>query len=132
MPFALLTLGILFIVIGFQDTYKQFGAQVASDSASFIWFLIAIGAVGALGYVKPLEIPSRAVLALIMIALFLGAAGKANFFTNFTSGIKQGASASVSEIGAPVQGASSGVSSGGSGSNLLGSVGKAAAIFSGF
>lgn len=123
MPFALLTLGILFIVIGFQDTYKQFGAQVQKDFTgpnSFIWFIIAIGAVGSLGYVKELEGFSRAMLALILISLFIGAVNKGGFFNNLSTGLSSGDTASVDPIGTPIVGSPSGNAGGGGG--ILGTI----------
>lgn len=115
MPFALLTIGLIFVVVGFQDTYKQFGNQVVSDftgQKSFFWWLVAIGAVGALGYVKDLRTFSRAFMALIVVSIFLSNQG---FFQNFISGINTGATAPVDPIGTALPATGSGASSGGGG-----------------
>lgn len=118
MPFALLTIGMLLIITGFQDTYKQFGTQLEKDFSgpnSFIYFLVAIGAVGAIGYVKELESFSRAMLALIIVALFLGAVNKGGFLNNLTGGLQSGSNSPVDPIGTPLQGGNGGSSSSGSG-----------------
>lgn len=124
MPFAFLIIGILLIVVGFQDTYKQFGAQVEKDVPSFIWFFVAIGLVGAIGYVDELKSFSRALLALILVSLFLGAVNKGGFFNNFVTGVQSGTTAPVNNIGAPLSSSSSGVSSGGSGGGGSGGLGS--------
>ena len=138
MPFALLFVGMLLIITGFQDTYKQLGTQVQKDftgNNNFIYWIIAIGIVGAIGYVKEFQTMSRAFIGLIIVAMFLsqksGTAQGIQFFQNFTSGIQSGSNAPVDAIGTPLPatGGSSGSTSGG-GSGILGDVGSIASFAS--
>ena len=132
MPFALVTVGILFIVVGFQDTYKAFGTQVQKDftgQGNFIYWLVAIGIVGAIGYVKEFQTFSRAFIGLLIVAMFLsqkgGIAQGITFFQNFNSGVQAGTTAPVDAVGTNLQGsASSNTSSstGGGGSSIINDV----------
>lgn len=119
MPFALTTIGILFIVVGFQDTYKAFFTQVESDfsgSDSFIYWFVSIGIVGSLGYIPELKTFSRASMALILIVMFI--ANKGGVFAQFNQQITAGSTAAVNPIGDAVQGTSSGSTSSSSGGIL--------------
>lgn len=92
MPFILTIGGLLLIVTGFQNTHKQLGNQLVSDFTgqnNFIFWVAALGAVGALGYVKELEPFSRAFLVLILIGIFLSHKG---FFTQFNTALSQSSS----------------------------------------
>lgn len=92
MPFALALIGLLLVVTGFQNTHKQLGSQIASEfsgSNNFIYWVAALGAVGALGYIKPLEPFSRAFLVLIIVSIFLANKG---FFTQFNNALKSSSS----------------------------------------
>jgi len=74
MPFALVTIGLLMIVTGAKDTYKEFGEQLRSDFTgenNFLYWLASIGAIGAIGYVEPLKPLSRAFMALIIIVMIV-------------------------------------------------------------
>jgi hypothetical protein len=130
MPFALTTIGLFMIVIGFQDTYKQAGTLIAGDLTgknNFIYWIAAMGIVGGLGYIKGLENFSRALLALVLVVIFLSNKG---FFAQLSSSLSSGTSQAPATIGANLQGGSSGssVSSSTSGgvSGILGDVGTAA------
>lgn len=119
MPFALLVIGLILIVTGFQNTYAQFGAQLDEDFTgqnNFFYWVIAIGLIGALGYIKSLQGFSRAVMALILIAMFLtmrnGSAQGAEFFSSFNSQLSAGTTT------APLPaGGSAGATTGGSGAS---------------
>lgn len=123
MPFALVFVGLLLIITGFQNTYKQFGAQVQGDfsgKGNFLYWLLAILIVGAIGYVKSLQGFSRAFMALILLSILLsnksGTAQGITFFSNLVTGVNTGSTTQVDSIGDPLQGgntASSGNSSGG-------------------
>lgn len=82
MGFVLVIIGLLMVITGARGTYAQFGAQVASEftaqpggGPSFTTWLLAIGAVGALGYIPTLQIISRWLMALVVISLFLSQKG---------------------------------------------------------
>lgn len=81
MPFALVTIGLLLIVTGAKNTYSAFGGQVISDFTgpqNFTTWLVAIGAVGAVGYVEELKPLSRAFMALIIISFVIKNGGVFN------------------------------------------------------
>lgn len=126
MPFALVTVGLLLIVTGFQNTYAAFGKQVENDftgPGNFIYWLIAIGVVGAVGYSKTFETPSRAFIALIIIAMFVK--NDSGVFAKLTAQISSGTTGEANTIGAPLTGATGSGSSGGGGnpfSNIAGDV----------
>lgn len=132
MPFALTFVGLLLIVTGFQNTYKQFGALVQGDftgSGNFIYWLASIGIIGGLGYIKGLESFSRAFMFLILLVLFIGAYKKnSNIFGEVQGDIASG-STSTSPIGAPL-GGGGGSSSSGSGGFNLSNIGQDASIVS--
>jgi hypothetical protein len=95
MPFALVFIGLLMIVSGAKNTYKEFGAQLVTDftgDQNFLWWVVALGGVGALGYYAPLRGFSRAFIALILIAMMLaqqrGTSG--GFFAMFDAALKSG------------------------------------------
>lgn len=124
MPFALTFIGLLLIITGFQNTYKQFGAMVQGDFTgenNFLYWMAAIAVIGGLGYIKGLEGFSRAFMFLILIAL-VAATYKKNpqIFANIKSGIDTGTTTKVDPIGASLTGGggSGGSSSTGSGFNL--------------
>jgi hypothetical protein len=90
MPFALTVIGLLLIVTGVRNTYAQFGAQVQRDvmgDKGFIRWIIALGAVGAIGYVKDLRTFSHYFMALILISMVLSNQG---FFQKFQAAIDAG------------------------------------------
>jgi hypothetical protein len=93
MPFALITIGLLLVVTGFGNTYSEFSKQLEGDFTgknNFLYWIVAIVAIGALGYVKELEPFSRMFLALIVVAIFLSNSKSGNdFFSKFNQGIAQ-------------------------------------------
>ncbi len=120
MPFALTFAGLLLIILGFQNTYKEFGQQVQSDfsgEGNFLYWMISLMVVGSLGYIKGWETFSRLFMGLIIVAIVLseksGTAQGINFFSNLLSGIASGTSTRVNSIG---EGLPAGGSGGGGGS----------------
>lgn len=92
MPFALLIIGLLLVVAGFQNTHKELGSQIVNDFTgqnNFIYWIAAIGIVGALGYVKALEPFSRMFLALILVSIFLANKG---FFNQLNASLTKSTS----------------------------------------
>ena len=78
MPYAFIVLGLLMIVTGARNTFRQFGAQVAGDftgPGNFTYWIASLGGVGALGYVRVLRPFSIAFMTLIVIALILARQG---------------------------------------------------------
>ncbi|MEB2519810.1 hypothetical protein SOP85_31015, partial [Pseudomonas sp. YuFO20] len=85
MPFALVIIGLLMIITGINNTYSQFGSQLQQDftgSKSFVVWILALGSVGALGYIKDLRQFSHYFMALILISMILSNKG---VFQNFQS-----------------------------------------------
>lgn len=90
MPFALITIGLALIVSGIKNTQSQLGAQVVKDftgAGNFIYWVLAIFCVGALGYIPQLDKFSKAFMGLIIVALFISNKG---FFSQFTVAIQSG------------------------------------------
>jgi hypothetical protein len=134
MPFALTTIGLLFIITGFQDTYKQFFTEVEGDFTgpqSFIYWLISFGVVGSLGYIDELKTFSRVSMALILLAMIL--ADKGGVFSKFTQAVQQGSTTPVNAPGdnLPATGSnqnSTGNSTSASANDTLQTVGQIASI----
>jgi hypothetical protein len=81
MPFALVIIGLLMIVTGVRNTHAAFGQQIITDFTgpqNFTTWLVAIGAVGALGYIEPLKPLSRAFMTLIIISFVVKNGGVFN------------------------------------------------------
>lgn len=100
MPFALTLIGLLLVITGFQNTHKELGSQIASDftgNNNFIYWIAALGVVGALGYVKALEPFSRAFLVLILLSIFLSNKG---FFSQFNNALTKASNSNPS--GTPI------------------------------
>ena len=128
MPFALVAVGMLLIITGFQNTYSQFGSQVAKDftgEGNFIYWVVAIGVVGLIGYNKNMETFSRTFIALILVVIFLSNSG---FAEKFTQALKEGTSTKPLPAGG-IQ-ASSGGGGGEGGGNFLSTVSQGASIIS--
>jgi hypothetical protein len=121
MPYALIVIGIAMIIAGARNTYQQLGTQLVADFRGFVWWLLAILIVGALGYVPAFKPVTRAFLVLILIVMVLRNGGFAQqFLTALQKGPQQIASA-------PDAAAQASASSGGAASNNpLGSVSSAA------
>jgi len=71
MPFVLIIVGTVMLVAAVQGTQAQLGSQIATDGQGFLKYAIAVGAVGAVGYVSDLRTISRLFMALILISLVL-------------------------------------------------------------
>ena len=78
------------VITGARGTSVQFGQQLASEFRgpnNFTYWLLAIGIVGAAGYVQALQPISRMLMALIIISIFLSHKG---FFANFNKALQSG------------------------------------------
>jgi hypothetical protein len=94
MGLPLLIIGLLMVITGGRGTYAQFGSQVASEfqggKGSFTYWILAIGAIGAVGYVPQLQTVSRWMLTLVIVSLFLSHKG---FFAQFQAALAAGPTA---------------------------------------
>lgn len=87
MPFALLIVGIMLVLVGYQGTQAQFFALLKGDftgSGNFIYWVVSILVIGGLGYIPKLKGVSDSFLVLIIVVLFLSHKG---FFAQFNSQI---------------------------------------------
>lgn len=90
MGYALVIAGLLMVVTGGRGTYQQFGKLIAGDFTgpnNFTYWIVGLGAVGAVGYIDALRTISRLFMALVIIGLFLSNKG---FFAKFTEALKTG------------------------------------------
>lgn len=74
MAFALIFIGALLAVSAVRGTTSQLGALVRSDftgQGNFIWWVAVVLAIGAIGYIRPLQALSKAFLGLIIVVLLL-------------------------------------------------------------
>ncbi len=95
MAFVFTIVGLLMIITGVKGTYAQAGSQIAGDftgSQPFTYWVAAIIAVGALGYIDSLRAVSRMFLTLILVSMVIANRG---FFSKFTDALKQGPIAPV-------------------------------------
>lgn len=98
MPYALVIIGLILIITGILNTYAQLAAQLQSDftgSNGFIVWMIALGLVGAMGYIKDLREFSHYFMALILISFILSNKG---VFQKFTAAIKAGPTAPTAGV----------------------------------
>jgi len=90
MPFALVIIGLIMIVTGARNTHVAFAKQVQSDFTgqnNFLTWVVALGAVGSLGYVDKLRQLSHYFMALIIIGMLLSNRG---FFAQFSKALATG------------------------------------------
>lgn len=89
MPFAIAAVGIILLVVVLRGTEKQFGQLLASEfqgNGNFIYWIVSVGVIGAIGYIKELKVFSDLFLALLLVVLFL-TDGK-GFFSKLNSALK--------------------------------------------
>lgn len=128
MPFALIFAGLMLIITGFQNTYQPFGKLVAGDFTgpnNFIYWVISISLVGALGYNKDLQPFSRAFMGLIILDMIISNKG---VFAKLNTALSSGTSQSDTTIGASLPGSGTSGSSSSSGGFNLGNIGQDASI----
>lgn len=92
MPFALVTIGLIMVISGARNTHAALGKQIKSDFTgpnNFLYWIVAVGVVGSIGYVESLRNVSRAFLALVIISMIL-ANGRNGLFAKFTDALKTG------------------------------------------
>lgn len=90
MPFALVFVGLLLIVVGAKGTQGAFASELTEDftgPGNFIWWIAAIGSVGALGYVPSLRKFSIVFMSLILVAMLISNQG---FFQKLSDALKSG------------------------------------------
>lgn len=116
MPFAFIIVGIVLLISGIRGSASSLITLLQADltgSDNFIYWILAILAIGSLGYIEDFKGLSRAFLALVLIVLVIaedkGSTG--GFFAEFTNAIKSVTSSSTPSSVSPTV-ASSTTSSG--------------------
>jgi hypothetical protein len=120
MPFVLLILGAVLFISAIRNTQGNLFTLLGGDftgSNNFIFWVVSILAIGALGYIPKLKPLSAAFLALVIIVLFLTKG--VGFFSQLTAGIGSTTSATpggsgvatsaLGSLGSLLSGGSSGV-----------------------
>lgn len=103
MPFAFLIVGSVLVISGVRATSSQLLTLVKGDllgKNGYLYWMVVILAIGAVGYVPPLRNLSRAFLILVLIVLILKQG--TGFFSMFTSSLNK-ISGSTSTLGASTQ-----------------------------
>jgi len=82
------------VTAGVRGTSQSLLTLLKGDltgSNNFIYWIVSIGIIGALGYVQDLRAFSRALLALVIIVLVIrdNESGTGGLFAQFDSAIKQ-------------------------------------------
>jgi len=88
MPFLFLIVGTVMIVSAARGTNNDLVALLKADFTgqnNFLYWLVSILIIGAVGYIPDLKPVSRAFLVLVVIVLFLENGG---VFTQFTAALK--------------------------------------------
>lgn len=92
MPLALLAFGALFVISAVRGTNKELFELLRADftgEGNFFLWVLAIGAVGSIGYVKELRPISNAFLALLFIVFLLAAnKGGRDFFSSLVNQVR--------------------------------------------
>ena len=88
MPFIIIIIGLMLIAIGYNGTQSNFLTLLKGDFIgpnNFLWWVLVIFVIGIMGYAPKLKGFSDAMLALVIIVIFLSNKG---FFATFTQDIK--------------------------------------------
>ena len=93
MPFAFALVGLVLLIAGVRGTSSDLLTLVKDDltgDSNFVYWIVAVGALGALGYIDSLKTFSRALLALVFVVLVLNEGkkeGSGGLFSKFTQAI---------------------------------------------
>lgn len=71
MAFLLILIGLVLIVTAYRSTMGDLATALETDLPGFFVWGLAIGAILALGYIPAMRTPSRWLLALVAIVIFL-------------------------------------------------------------
>jgi hypothetical protein len=96
MPFAFAIIGIVFLIAGVRGKSADLTTLLGNDlkgQNNFIYWILSIAIIGAIGYVKDLQPFSRAFLVLIIVVLIISednkAQGSGGFFVKFNQAVSQ-------------------------------------------
>lgn len=88
MPFALLFVGIVLVVAGVRNQQDTLFTLVKGDftgQSNFLFWVVSLIAIGAIGYIPKLKPISTAFLALVIVVLFLTKG--VGFFSKFNQAL---------------------------------------------
>jgi type III secretory pathway component EscV len=71
MPFVIVVVGVLLVVAAVNNSYPALGQELKTDIPDYFKLGIAIVAILGLGYIPGFKTPSRWLLALFLITLFI-------------------------------------------------------------
>lgn len=74
MALLLLIGGVVLVDVAIRNTWSQLGSLIAADftgSGSFLYWVVAVAAIGAVGYAKPFSGFANLFLALLVLVFFL-------------------------------------------------------------
>jgi len=99
MPFALLIVGIVMVIASVRDTVQSKPGQegladlVKGDFTgqnNFVFWMVSILVIGALGYIPSMRGLSNVFLALVIVVLFLNkGSGVTGVFSQFNAALRQ-------------------------------------------
>lgn len=124
MALLLLIGGVVLVDVAIRNTWQQIGTLLASDftgSGSFLYWVAAVAAIGAVGYARPFASFSNLFLALLVVVFFLK--NGTGFFSQLQSALS---SAPAATPGTPLQPITGGipVTLGGGGSSNTSGLGS--------
>lgn len=132
MIIGLLIFGALLVDTGLKGTQHELGNRLANDllgTDGFIVWIAAFAIIGGIGYIPTLEKPSRYLIALLLVVIFLRNGGVVGQFQQaLTTAVQKGPAKSVQTPATSIdgsQGSSGGGSSGGGAGNAIGGAAKA-------
>lgn len=95
MPFAFIIVGLVLVISGAKGSSQQLLTLVKGDlqgQNSYLYWIVAILAIGATGYIESFKPLSRAFLILVLVVLVLKEGKTTNqgggFFQQFTAALK--------------------------------------------
>ena len=92
MSFAFAIVGVVLLTAGIRGTSGDLLTLVKDDLSGFVYWILAIGILGGLGYVDAFRGLSRALLVLVLVVLILAedkASGTGGFFAKFQESVTQ-------------------------------------------
>jgi hypothetical protein len=101
MPFLFIIIGTIMLTAAVRNTVSDFTDTAGRTTdglvtlikddftgpGNFVYWVVSIMLIGAIGYIKPLEPVSRMFLVLVIIVMFIGNKGKV--FQQFNDALKR-------------------------------------------
>jgi hypothetical protein len=70
MPLIFIALGVLLVVVAYQNTEIALFQQVSADVPGFAKWAAAIVVIGGIGYYEPIKKPARMLFGLVVLVIF--------------------------------------------------------------